>query len=171
MHRRGALVEHLHAVTTDVARAAFRIASMDMGQGDEASAVLRPALEDGKIAQAEAYGFLMLDSRFSMVCIQVRAFRIDYLNNLLACRLADGFGSRVEEMNSLFQQRETFAKIRGRFGLEDELNFLGDFVDVLAAQCHGHAFTRTHGVDSHGKLRNFAVDYRLLEQQSFPAAG
>src|SRR5205807_3819767 len=51
VHRRGALIENLHPVHSNVASTAFGIASMHVGESDETSAVLWPALENGKIAQ------------------------------------------------------------------------------------------------------------------------
>src|SRR5438270_13972790 len=51
MHAGGALVVHLHAVHANVALSCSRTAGDDTRQSDEASTILRPALEDGKIQQ------------------------------------------------------------------------------------------------------------------------
>ena len=53
VHAGGALVVDLHAVHADVALAGFRIAGDDAGQRDETAAILRPALQNGKVEQRE----------------------------------------------------------------------------------------------------------------------
>ena len=51
VHARGALVVNLHAIHADIALAGFRVAGDHARQGDEASGILRPALQDGKVVQ------------------------------------------------------------------------------------------------------------------------
>ena len=51
MHSRCALVVDLHAVNAYISRARLRIVRMHVGQRDEAAAILRPTLENRKIAQ------------------------------------------------------------------------------------------------------------------------
>ena len=54
VHAGGALVEDLHAVHAAVALAGVGVAGEDQRQGDEAPAVLRPALQDREVEQREA---------------------------------------------------------------------------------------------------------------------
>jgi len=53
VHAGGLSVVNLHAVHADVALARARVAGDDAGEGDEAAAVMRPALEDGKVVEVE----------------------------------------------------------------------------------------------------------------------
>jgi hypothetical protein len=53
VHSRGALVIDLHAVHSKIALARPGVARGDAGQGDESSAILRPALQDRKIEQGK----------------------------------------------------------------------------------------------------------------------
>ena len=69
MHAGRALIVHLHSVNPHVACAGFRIAGMHIWQGDETSAVFRPALEYRQIAQRKA------------------AATLDFMHDLLACRV------------------------------------------------------------------------------------
>ncbi len=46
-------VVDLHAIHADVALACARVARVDAGQRDEAAAVMRPALENGKRVEVE----------------------------------------------------------------------------------------------------------------------
>jgi hypothetical protein len=53
VHAGGLAVVDLHAVHADVALAGARVAGDDAGQGDEAAAVVGPALEDGELVEVE----------------------------------------------------------------------------------------------------------------------
>ena len=53
VHAGGLAVVDLHAIHSDVALARARVAGDDAGQGDEAAAVVRPALEDREIVEVE----------------------------------------------------------------------------------------------------------------------
>jgi hypothetical protein len=53
VHAGGLAVVDLHAIHADVALAGARIARVHAGQRDEAAAVVRPALEDGKVVEVE----------------------------------------------------------------------------------------------------------------------
>jgi hypothetical protein len=53
VHASGTGVVNLHAVTADVAFAVFRILGDDHGPGDVATAVLRPAFQDGESVERE----------------------------------------------------------------------------------------------------------------------
>src|SRR5438105_12514934 len=63
--------------------------------------------------------------------IRPRGIGLALMDDFLARSVADLFRSRVQEMNSLFQQRETFAQIGWRFCFENQLNFLRDLVNAL----------------------------------------
>ena len=62
VHAGGGGVINLDAVHADVALACFGIAGDHARQGDEASAILRPALQDGKIKQRKIF---FLDDLFA----------------------------------------------------------------------------------------------------------
>ena len=57
VHAGGLAVVDLHAIHADVALPCrrARVAGDDAGQGDEAAAILGPALQDGKIEDAEIF--------------------------------------------------------------------------------------------------------------------
>src|SRR6266702_1741257 len=96
---------------------------------------------------------------------------LDLMDDFLARSVADLFRSRVQEMNSLFQQRETFAQIGWRFCFENQLNFLRDLVNALAAERHRDPLARTHRVNRDWKFRNLSVNDWLLEEQRLSTAG
>ena len=58
----------------------------------------------------------------------------------------------MEQVNSLFQQGEALAQVRGWFCLEDKLNFLRDLLDAFPSQGERDPFSRTHGVDGDWEL-------------------
>ena len=74
-------------------------------------------------------------------------------------------------MNSLFQQRETFAQIGRRFCFENQLNFLRDLFNALAAERHCDPLARAHRVNRHRKFRNLSINQWLLEEQRLSTAG
>ena len=53
VHAGGLAVVDLHAIHADVALAGAGVAGVDAGQGDEAAAVVGPALEDGEVVEVE----------------------------------------------------------------------------------------------------------------------
>ena len=62
VHRGRALVENLHAIHADVARAGFRIARVHIRERDETAAVFWPAFQDRKIAKSDRSRCWMLDA-------------------------------------------------------------------------------------------------------------
>ena len=55
VHAGGLAVVDLHAVHADVAPAGAGVSGVDAGQGDEAAAVVGPALEDGEGVEVEVF--------------------------------------------------------------------------------------------------------------------
>ena len=75
----------------------------------------------------------------------------------------------MQQVDSLLEQVPAFAQIGRRFRLQNQLNFLRDFIDALAPQRHGHAAARTHRVDGDGEFCFLSVNHRFLEEKSFAA--
>ncbi len=95
VHAGGLAVVDLHAVHADVALAGARVAGVDAGQGDEAAAVVGPALEDGKVVEVEVVA----------------------ANDFLAGGVfgADGFGKGAGERAQLRQHFELVEEAFGGF--------------------------------------------------------
>ena len=86
MHRRRPLIENLHPINADVARAGLGIARVHVWQSDEAPTVFRPAFENGKIAQRK-----------------IRTAVVNLVDDFLTDCVAHLFWPRVQKMNPLFQ--------------------------------------------------------------------
>src|SRR5206468_7712908 len=104
VHRRGTIIKDLHPIHSDISCASFGIARVHIGKGDEPAAVLRPAFEDGKITQRDPI-------RCWMFLIKHRGSSIQYLDNVLTRSVFYMFGTRMQQMDSLFQKREAFPQI------------------------------------------------------------
>ena len=157
MHRRRSFIENLHPIHADVARAGFGIARVHIRQGDEAAAVIWPAFQNRQVAQRKI--------------IRRSGTGLDVVDDFLACGFTHILRSRVQQMNSLFEQTPAFAQIGRRFCFENQLNLLCDLCNAFAAERHRDPFMRAHRVDRHWKFRNFPINDRLLEEQGLSAAG
>ena len=144
MHARGALVVNLHAVHAKIALAGLWIARGNAGQGNEASAIFRPALKDGEVEERKVIA----------------------LNDFLA-------GARRhrarEKLSCLGQQREHFQLVEeslGRLHIHEHADAGRDLIVGFHAHRHFHACIRAELVDE--QLRA-GVSFDILEQKSRPA--
>src|SRR5207302_8618546 len=112
VHSGRALVVNLHPVNADVARARFWVARVHIRQSNETPAVLWPAFEDRKIIQRKSVSLA------------------DLVHDFLSRRFAHRFWARMEQMNSLFEQRPTLTQVGWWFCFQNKLNFLCDICDV-----------------------------------------
>jgi hypothetical protein len=140
MHTRGALVVHLHAVHAEIALSGLGVARGDAGQGNEATAVFRPALKDGEVEERKVIA----------------------LNDFLAgaCR-----HRAREKLSCLGQQREHFQLVEeplGRFHIHEHADAGRDFIVGGHADRHLHARVGAELVDQ--QLRA-GVSFDILEQQ------
>ncbi len=140
MHARGALVVNLHAVHAKIALAGLWIARGNAGQGNEASAIFRPALKDGEVEERKVIA----------------------LNDFFA-------GTRRhrarEKLSCLGQQREHFQLVEeslGRFHIHEHADAGRDFIVGGHADRHLHACVRAELVDE--QLRT-GMCFDILEQQ------
>ena len=116
---------------------------MHAGQGDKAAAVMRPALEDGE-------------------CIQVEAVA---QNDFLAARLfgAHSFWKHAGQRPELRQHLQLVEKAAlGRLDVDQAGDALGDLLDALHAERHGHAPLAAELVDEDLVA---GMTFHVLEQQ------
>ena len=78
---------------------------------------------------------------------------------------------RMQQIQSLFEQAPSFSQICRRFRFENELNLLRKIFHAAHLQRHRHALPRSQRIDRQRKLRRFAIDSRLLEEQRLSTAG
>ena len=142
VHPRGALVVDLHPVGADVSIARHGIAADDERQGDEATGVERPALQDGECVE-----------------INVVAGYGDLLAGGVLHDLGPGAGD-TSEVTERFELRDD-ALGRPLNHAEQLPDALRDLVDVVHAQGPGHSPMRAVEVDRQGHL--VALD--VLEEQ------
>ena len=127
---------------------------MHVWQRDEASAIFWPAFENRQIAQRK-------------IAVTI----VETMNDFLTCAFFGMLGTRVQEMNALFQQAPTFANVGWWFCFQDQLNFLSQIIDTLALQRQSHPTLRSHRVNRDWKFRRFSIDKRLLKKQGLTTAG
>jgi hypothetical protein len=119
VHAGGLAVVDLHPIHADVALAGARVAGDDAGEGDEAAAVVGPALEDGKVVEVEVVA----------------------ANDFLAGGVfgADGFGEGAGEFAELREHFELVEEAFGGFEVEQAGDAVGDVVEIINAESQGHA--------------------------------
>ena len=127
VHAGGGGVINLDAVHADVALAGFGIAGDHAGQRDEAAAILRPALQDGKIQQRE----------------------ILFLDDFFAWAGGDDLGEELAHIGQHGQHLQLFQKAFRRLHVEQLADAVGDFVQTIHAQRHLHAALGAELVDQH----------------------
>ena len=142
VHAGGLSVVNLHAVHADVALARARVAGDDAGEGDEAAAVMRPALEDGKVVEVEVVA----------------------ANTFLAGGVfgADGFGEGAGERAQLREHFELVEKAFRGFQVHQRMNPFGDFVKPFDAESQRHAPLAAELIDE-DLVAGMALD--VLEEQ------
>jgi hypothetical protein len=136
----GFCVIDLEAVHAKITFSGFGVAGGDAGEGDEASGVLRPALQDGKVEEGEV---VVLDNFF-----------------------AGAGGDRLrEESSGLGKERKHLQFIeealRG-LDVEKHLDTVGEFVEGVHAQGHLHAGFGAELVDEELVA---GVTFYVLEEQ------
>ncbi len=153
VHPGGPGVEDLHAVHADVADAALRIDGVDVGEGDEGAAVVRPAFQHRQRVQAGPAGLGLVD-------------------DFLAGAGADlGRLGVEEEVEAGADQVPALGERLGRLGLEQEGDLVDDVLEVLDAEGEVHPALGAEAVDEDGELRDGAVgEERLLDQERLAAA-
>src|SRR5207244_6944649 len=107
MHSSRMSIVNLHPVDADVAGPGFGIARVHICQGDKTTAVFGPAFEDWQIVQRKVVSIF------------------DEMHDFLAWGITHGFWASVQEMNSLLEHIQAFAKIGRRFCFQNVLSFLG----------------------------------------------
>ncbi len=120
-------VVNLHAVHADVAPAGARVAGVHAGQRDEAAAIVRPALENGKDVEVEVVAQDDLLTR----CV--------FGSN----GLGEGAGERAE----LRQHFELVEEALGRLDVHQADDALRDFVEALDTERESHAALAAELVD------------------------
>ena len=149
VHPGGLAVVDLHPVHSDVALARARVAGDDAGQGNEAAAVVRPALEDGELVQIELVAAAVL---------------VRMQDDLLAGSLltADGLGKGAGQRAQLRQHFELVDEALRGFKVHQGLNALGNLVQPFDAQGQRHAPLAAELVDE-DLVAGMALD--VLEEQ------
>ena len=108
----GVGVVDLEAVHADISFAGFRVAGDDAGESDEASGILRPALQDGEVEQGEVVA----------------------LDDFFAGSGGDGLG---EKFSGFGEERKHFEfveeALRG-FKVHEDADAVGEFVEGVHAK-------------------------------------
>ncbi len=144
VHAGGLAVVYLHAVHAEVALAGFGVARGDAGEGDEAAAVLRPGLEDGKFQE-----------------VDIVAVADDFLAGSLA--RVDDFGKEAADFGEHGEQLELVHHAGGGDGVEESVDALGDVVEGVDFERETHAALAAELVHQH--LRALVAG-DVLKQQS-----
>ncbi len=144
VHRRSALVEHLHAVHPDVALSRLRIARDHARKCDEPSCILRPALQHWEIVQIETI-----------------------LVNIVFARAAgDSLGEEFPHFRQHGQHFDFVEEALRRLYVHELPNAIGNFIQRIHFQRHAHPAL---GAELINKDRN-VVSFGLFKQQCRPAA-
>ncbi len=141
VHAGGGGVINLDAVHPGVALACFRIAGDHAWQRDEPAAILRPALQDGKIQQREIF----------------------FLDDLFARAGGNDLGEELAHIGEHGQHLQLFQKAFRRLHVEQLADALGNFVQGIDAKSHLHAALRAELVDQH---RNAIPAFNIFKQQA-----
>ena len=144
VHSGGALVVDLHTIHSDIPFASFRIAGDDAGQGDEASPVLGPALQDGEIEERE---IVALDDFFAGAG-----------RNRLREKLAH-LGEHGEHFDFI---EETL----GRFDVREGADAVGDLIEFVDIEREAHAAGRAELVDQEFGA---GIALQVFEEKRFAA--
>ena len=146
VHAGRGVVEDLHAVHPDIAHASHRARRIDERQGDEAPAVLRPALENGQLAQLRGILHDILAGRVTFVLT------------------GDPRGRLVE----LRQEPELITETGPgtQHAAHQFVDLRPDVIEVGHAQRIADARLGAHQIGQHGESRA-----GILEQQRLAAAG
>src|SRR5208337_5107791 len=129
VHPRGALIVDLHAIHADVALPGFRIARDHTGQGDKASSIFGPALQDREIQQRE----------------------IIALDHLFARTSSDSLGKELAHLGQHRKHLYFVEKALRRLYVHEGADALRHFVKRVDFEGQSHATGGTELVDK--KLR------------------
>ena len=139
VHPRRALVEDLHAIAAHVALAGLRILRDHHRPGDVAPAVLRPALQDGKIKERKPLG----------------------ADDLLAIAAANRLWEDRAKLGQFRQHLHFVEEPLRRLHIENVRNPAGDFVERIHFQREVHPALAAHEVRHRRNSRSF----RTLEKK------
>ena len=117
VHAGGARIKYLHAIAAHVSLSRLRILCNHHGPGDVTSAVLRPALQNGKIEQR-------------------KVFRAHHLLTLAA---AHSFGKHVAQLGEFRQHFHFVEQPLRRLHVQNRGNAPGNFIERLHFQRQIHS--------------------------------
>ena len=137
-------VVDLHAVGAAVALAGLRVLRDDRGQRDEASAVERPALQDGEIEQREVVA----------------------LDDFLAWPAGDPLGKELPHLGQHGQHFDLVQKALRRLHVHEVLDALGDFIQRIHLERQPHAALGTELVN---QQLGAGIAFDVLEEQRWTA--
>ena len=136
----GGGVVDLQAIHADVALAGLGVASDDAGESDEASGVLRPALQDGEVEQGEVVA----------------------LDDFLAGAGGNGLGEKLSGFGEEWEHFEFVEEALRGFEVHEDADAVGEFIEGVHAEGQLHAGFRAELVDE--DLRAGMVLYVLKEE-------
>ena len=144
MHAGAALVVHLHAIGAGVTLACLRIFGDHRGQRDEASAVLRPALQDGKIEQREVVA----------------------LDDFLAGTAGNFLGEKLAHLGQHGQHLDFVEQPLRRLHVHEVLDPIGDLVERVHIERQPHA---AFGAELVNQQLGSGMTFDVFEEQRRPA--
>ena len=154
VHPGGLSVVDLDAVHADIPLTGVRVLGVDGRQGDEASSILRPALQDRQMIEREGFPVIPLTHA---------------ADHLLTGGALHAAGAGMNEIDAVAQELEGVLEALRRLRLHQELELGGKLIDRIQPQRHCHAALRSEGIDRDGEFGDAAVDGRLLEEQRLPS--
>ena len=113
----GGGVVDLEAVHADIAFAGVGVAGDDAGEGDEASGVLRPALQDGEVEEGEV---VALDDFFAGAC-------------------GDGLGKKPSSFGEERKHFEFIEEALRGFEVHEDADAVGEFIEGVDPEGELHA--------------------------------
>src|SRR5580704_7648544 len=136
VHPGGALVVHLHPVHAYVALSRFRVSREHQRKRNEASTVLRPALQNRKVEKVDVASLL---------------------NDFLAGAVVDAFRKEGAKFRKLRQHLELVKEPLWRFHFQKSANSLGHVIQFLDFKGQLHPANASKGVNQQRYARSLGL--------------